>query len=515
MMAVSGAKTVDVVVVGGGIAGLVAADACARDGLSVLLLEEKPFSGGLVASAVLDGLRLDIGAEAFATREGSVSDLALDLGLTDLLVRPDPAGAWIRMPDKTVRIPRLGVLGIPGAPLARDVRAALGFRGAVRAWMDRLLPAAVGAKSATLGQLVRTRMGKRVVDRLVAPICLGIHSTHPDFLDIDAVAPSLREGLRRSGSLAGAVRERATTQRAGGAVMGIEGGLFVLTDALQARIASNGGEIVTEARVVGLGTAVSPSRRVRRSNWDVAHADAHGKIHHTEARGVVIAVPALPAQSLLRSVLTEPVSTSAGRLLLDAKTEDVTVVTLVVSSAALDAHPRGSGVIVAPAASGVRAKALTHSTSKWPWLAEVAGAGRHAVRLSYAGSQRPGSEFSVSPASGRRISASGESAVDKALIERALMDASTLLNVPLTADDLRASKITRWNDAVTPPSPEHRNLVEKWTKSVARLDKIALTGSWIAGTGLASVVPHAQAVADQLIASLAPAPKKPKEPVHE
>jgi len=500
---VQASPLIDVVVIGGGIAGLVAADNLTRAGLNVTLIEERPAVGGLVASADLDGLRLDVGAEAFATREGSVGDLAVDLGMADDLVRPNPVGAWIRMPTKTVRIPRLGVLGIPGKPLARDVRAAIGLKGALRASLDRVLPKGYAAKSATLGELVRKRMGQKVVDRLVAPICLGIHSTHPDSLDVDAVAPSLREGLRRTGSLVGAVKERATTQRAGGAVMGLSGGLWKLTEALQARIVRNGGSILTSARV----TSLAPAGRAQTALWQTSYRDTQGVVHAVRSRGVLIAVPALPAQMLLRENLTEPPSTSAGRLLMDAKTEDVTVVTLVVSSAALDAQPRGTGIIVAPGVAGVRAKALTHSSSKWPWLAALAGAGRHAIRLSYAGAQLPPAT-STSPTKTRTADAAdaamaaAREAGDAELIARALADASVLLGVELSETDLRASRITRWSDAVTPPSPAHRDLVGKWTKTVARLDRIGLTGSWIAGTGLASVIPHSQAAADQLAARL-------------
>ena len=483
---------VDVVVVGGGIAGLVAADACALAGLSVVIIEQRSSIGGLVASAELGGLRLDIGAEAFATREGSVSNLAIDLGLADSLVRPDPAGAWIRMPHKTVRIPRLGVLGVPGNPLARDVRAAIGLAGSLRASLDSVMPRGWGSRSATLGDLVRQRMGKKVLDRLVAPICLGIHSTHPDELDIDSVAPSLREGMRRTGSLAGAVRQRATTQRAGGAVMGIEGGLFKLADALQARIAASGGNVLTSSRV----TSLAPAGRTRASLWQVGYTNSEGVARAVRARGVIIAVPVREAQNLLREMLVEPQITSAGRTLLDAQTEDVTVVTLVVESTGLDAHPRGSGIIVAPGSPGVRAKALTHSTSKWPWLAAEAGAGHHAIRLSFAGSQLPAG------AVGAAGNTKATTEADAELVQRALADASVLLGVELTNDDLRDSKVTRWTDAVTPPSPAHRDLVGKWTKAVARLDRIALAGSWIAGTGLASVIPHSQAAADQLIAGL-------------
>ncbi len=481
----------DVVVVGGGIAGLVAADVCARAGLSVIVAEQRETVGGLVAAAELDGLLLDIGAEAFATREGSVSDLAIDLGLADTLVRPNPAGAWIRMPTKTVRIPLLGVLGIPGRPMSRDVRDAIGLSGSLRASLDSLMPKAWGARSATLGDLVRQRMGTKVLDRLVAPICLGIHSTHPNDLDIDSVAPSLREGMRRTGSLAGAVRERATTQRAGGAVMGIEGGLWKLTQALEARITRHSGEVLTSTRV----TSLAPAGRTLGPDWQVGYTDAAGASRTVRTRGVMIAVPVREAQNLLREMLVEPQITSAGRTLIDAQTEDVTVVTLVVTSAALDAHPRGTGIIVAPGSPGVRAKALTHSSAKWAWLANVAGAGHHAIRLSFAGAQRPAGAASTPKALAD---------ADSELVQRALADASVLLGVPLVATDLRASRVTRWTDAVTPPSPAHRDLVGKWTKAVARLERIGLAGSWIAGTGLASVIPHAQAAADQLIAGLEP-----------
>src|SRR5699024_8852284 len=59
----------------------------------------------------------------------------------------------------------------------------------------------------------------------------------------------------------------------------------------------------------------------------------------------------------------------------------VTIVTLVVRSDALDAAPRGTGVLTVPGSH--RAKALTHTTAKWPWVADEAGAGVHAVRVSF------------------------------------------------------------------------------------------------------------------------------------
>ena len=81
---------------------------------------------------------------------------------------------------------------------------------------------------------------------------------------------------------------------------------------------------------------------------------------------VVLAVPGPAAADLLGG---------AGISAPTTATSDVVLVTLVVDHAGLDAHPRGTGVLVSRHATGVTAKALTHATAKWAWLAERGRAG--------------------------------------------------------------------------------------------------------------------------------------------
>jgi oxygen-dependent protoporphyrinogen oxidase len=59
----------------------------------------------------------------------------------------------------------------------------------------------------------------------------------------------------------------------------------------------------------------------------------------------------------------------------------VRVATLALDAPDLDDAPRGSGVLVGAGVSGVAARALTHVTAKWPWLAEQTPL--QIVRLSY------------------------------------------------------------------------------------------------------------------------------------
>ena len=127
------------VVVGGGVAGLVAARRLALQGRTVVLLERSELLGGRVASGTVAGVAADTGAESFAVRGGVVRALVAELGLGDALVEPR-GSAWVALADRTVPLPSGGVLGIPGSPLAEDVRRVIDGRGAVRAYADRLVP---------------------------------------------------------------------------------------------------------------------------------------------------------------------------------------------------------------------------------------------------------------------------------------------------------------------------------------------------------------------------------------
>ena len=120
----------DVVVVGAGIAGLVAARDLAAGGLSVTLLEATDRLGGKVARHTVGGIELDAGAESFATRRGTVAALAAELGLEPAIVQPNPAGAWLQpATGAALPLPKTALLGIPGTPLAADVIAVVGMRG--------------------------------------------------------------------------------------------------------------------------------------------------------------------------------------------------------------------------------------------------------------------------------------------------------------------------------------------------------------------------------------------------
>ncbi len=213
-----------------------------------------------------------------------------------------------------------------------------------------------------------------------------------------------------------------------------------------------------------------PSPEWRLDAVMAGESDDEARAVTVDARYVVLAAPA-----------------EASRRLLDAASlgwsdasdwpapASVELVTLVLDAPALDAAPRGTGVLVAAGTPGVTAKALTHSTAKWSWLAELAG-GRHVVRLSYGRAGEP------NPLDGR---------TDAEVAALALADASTLLGTPLDGSALRASGRSAWRDALSQATIGQRDRVRALEDVLAAEPGIEATGSWVAGTGLASVIPHA------------------------
>jgi protoporphyrinogen/coproporphyrinogen III oxidase len=150
-------------------------------------------------------------------------------------------------------------------------------------------------------------------------------------------------------------------------------------------------------------------------------------------------------------VMAAPADPGAGRRIVLA--------TLVVDAPALDDAPRGTGLLVAAGATGITARALTHSTAKWEWLRERA-AGRHVLRLSY-------------------------DAEPQSLQATALHDASALLGVPLENSGVVDFARVEWlRPAASTP-----------------LDGVIMVGESVAGSGLAGVIRQAEAVAGELLAN--------------
>jgi squalene-associated FAD-dependent desaturase len=145
----SGARPLHVVVVGGGLAGISAALACADTGAAVTLLERRSRLGGLTWSWARDGITVDNGQHVFLRcctayldfldRIGSAGDVEVQDRLDLTVLRPRGGG----------RSPIAARLRRNGLPAPLHLAASLATYGHLR-WTDRLR---VGPAAAALGRL--------------------------------------------------------------------------------------------------------------------------------------------------------------------------------------------------------------------------------------------------------------------------------------------------------------------------------------------------------------------------
>lgn len=474
------------VVVGGGVAGLVAARDIAKIGVRVTVLEATDAAGGALAQVQVAGLTVDSGAESYATRGGHVAALVHDLGLDDQIVKPNPQGAWLRLPDAaggelTIPMPQGGVLGIPSNPFADDVRRALGWGGAWRAYLDRVMPVLAIGRVHNLGRLVEKRMGRTVLERLVWPVAGGVYSASPYDLEVDLAAPGLNKALTRAGSLSGAIALLRGDAKPGSAVSGLRGGMYRLVEALIESVETLGGELRTDARVATIESLAGlDADSLATPRWRTVLADGET----LDSDFLVLAAP----EAATRTLLSELPGSEPLREALDEVPDGpapIELVTLVLDAPALDTYPRGTGILVAPGSS-VRAKAMTHSDAKWSWLAERAaehGPHRHVIRLSY----------------GRQGDTDSTAALgDAELVAQALADASILFGTPLTAEQVVDAARTPWRGTVPVATIGHRQAVERVREAVELFEGLEVAGAWLSGTGLASVVPDAAAAASRV-----------------
>ncbi|WP_375388055.1 protoporphyrinogen/coproporphyrinogen oxidase [uncultured Amnibacterium sp.] len=437
------------VVIGGGVAGLVAARRLAVGGADVVLLEASDRLGGRVAAAEVGGIVVDGGAESFAVRGGAVLALVQRLGLGADVVGP-AGSAWVALADRTVPLPAGGLLGIPSSPLATDVRRVVDTRGSVRAYADRLLPLLKVGRYERLGPLVRGRMGDRVLERLVAPVVQNVYGADPDQVPVDAVAPGLNSAMTTAGTLSGAVLRLRAAAPPGSAAQTVVGGVHRVVEALVAEVAALGVDVRLGTPAIGVHPAPD--------DGPITVVTAREDL---EAGRVVLAADGAAALGLLGDAAPD-----VARLPLPVPAAS-TAVLLRVDDRRLDAAPRGTGVLRAAGRDDVRATALTHATAKWPWLAERAGPGSHVLRLAYRGTE----------------------AVPDATV---LADAAALLGIGRIDAVARAD--VRWSDSAPPLAPETRAIRAALART--RLPEgLALAGSWVAGTGLASVVAGAERAA--------------------
>ncbi len=451
------------VVVGGGVAGLVAARALAAAGDRVLLLEGSPVLGGKLRLAEVAGVTVDVGAEAMLNRRPEGVDLARGLGLP--VTHPAVLGSRILARGALRPLPR----SLMGVPLDIDDLAASGVlseSGLARARAEADLAAEDGlGGDLTIGDLVDRRFGPEVTDRLVEPLLGGVYAGSARSISARAALPQLVAMAGRGSVLSQAGDVVASYDAP--VFAGIEGGMGRLPGAL---VEAGGFEVRTGATVRGLSRTVE--------GWALVVGPTTGA-ERVAADRVVLAVPPAAAGRLL-----EEAAPAASREVGGIETASLAVVTLAVRAREAQAlERRGSGFLVPPV-EGRAIKAATFSFAKWDW---VRAAGRAAG---------PDGEdlLLLRTSLGRAGDAARLRASDEELVAASRADLAELVGLRAVPVD---AHVQRWGGGLPQYAPGHLERVERVRAALAGRPGLAVCGAAYDGVGVPAVVASAQrAVAD-------------------
>jgi phytoene dehydrogenase-like protein len=244
----------DVVVVGGGLAGLAAAAFAARAGLRIRVLERSAHLGGRARTRDQDGFLFNVGPHALY-RRGAGRAALRELGVAVRGAVPPNAGLAIREGS---------ALGLPVGPgsLLRTrllpARAKLQVASLLARLRRAVPPVAAGAS--VEDWLRATALRPEAADLLRAIVRVTTYAHDPARLDAAAALDQLRQGLT-------------------GGVLYLDGGWQTLVDGLRRAAEGAGAEIVADARAEAI--------EHRDGGFAVRTAGA-GRL---SARALILAVP--------------------------------------------------------------------------------------------------------------------------------------------------------------------------------------------------------------------------------
>jgi oxygen-dependent protoporphyrinogen oxidase len=473
--------SIDVVIVGGGIAGLAAAYELGRRGVTCVVLERSAEPGGVIVSEQIDGFTIDAGPDSLLIQKPEAIRLCEEIGLGERLVSTlPPRLAFIQRDGKLYPLPAASVLGIPTriGPFVRSglfswrAKARMGAEifvpprrpGSPRA-SEPTGPSGPDSSDESIGAFMTRRFGREATTYLAEPLLAGIHAGDVDRLSLRALFPRFADAEQEHGSLIRAFRRGTAKPSAAGAFKSLPGGLGELVRAIVGRLPAG----TIRANTVVTRTMRNPDGRGFRVESEAG--PAHG------CQALVLSTPAYVTASLLRDHDAE-LARHCGEIAYSS----VATVVLAFPREAVEHPLNGSGYVV-PRVEGSGILAATWLSSKWPHRAPE---GTVLLRTFLGGYRDP--EALEQP--------------DSELVSRSLSAIRPVLGVhgePLLA------RVYRFDRASAQHEVGHLDRVTRIDRILAAHPGLFLTGSGFRGVGIPDCVADARATAVNVADWLKPA----------
>lgn len=289
--------THDVVVVGGGIAGLTTAYHLHRAGVDAILVEASDAVGGCMRTEHRDGFLLEKGPFNVIVRDPAFQELLTELGDDVQVVSADPKARkrYIYRKNNVVLVPTNPV-ALFGSPL-------LSFGAKVRLLRGMLLSGRAGDSEYTIEEFAARRLGQEVADTMVSAVIAGVLAGDISKLSATACFPFIKDfdrkarspllfGLRKA--VFGKKGKKCKPKRKWRGLVSIDKGLGAVGDAIAARL---GDRVLTRMPVESVAREEGGYRLTCRAG--------DGESHTLGCRRLVMATPAAATGDLLAPLGSE------------------------------------------------------------------------------------------------------------------------------------------------------------------------------------------------------------------
>jgi oxygen-dependent protoporphyrinogen oxidase len=480
-----------VVIIGGGISGLGAAWSLREhqhqdhEDFEVVVIEGKERVGGNIRTELIDGFLIEGGPDCFISEKPWAMELCKRIGLGDALLATNSEfqKTFVLSGGVLHELPEGVILMVPTKILPLAFSSLITMRGKLRMALEYFVPRrSESSEEESLGDFVRRRLGKEVLEKIAEPLIAGIHAGDPETMSVKSSFPKFVEMEQEYGSLIKGMLKRMARLKKNGPgrakgeaaasgkrvtmFMTLKGGLSDLVDELAGRLTgTNHTRIMTGLKVTGV-SAEGPGYRVA---FDGNSGDSAGSAITADA--VIVAAPAYAAAALLEVLdaeLAERLKTipyaSTATISVAFKRSDVT-------------HPLNGFGFVVPGVEGRRIMAATWTSVKF---SHRAPSGSVLIRCFVGGARNAG-----------LITLPDEELV--AIVREELEDIMGIEAPPVL------SRVFRWVNSMPQYTIGHEERVGWITERVATHPGLYLTGSAYHGIGIADSVRYGEVVAKKAL----------------
>jgi oxygen-dependent protoporphyrinogen oxidase len=434
-------KSVNAVVIGAGISGLVTAYRLQKTGRTVALLETSDRVGGSIRSEWKEGFLLEYGPNTVLPNPALLT-LVEELGLQSELLFADPrAPRFVQWKGELLPLPMSASAFLKSKLLTPG--------GRLRILAEPLIARRRDPSEESLYNFSQRRLGREAADRLVSPFVSGVWAGDSRQLSAEGAFPRMVAAERSKGSLfRGLLAQKKKNGKSGPKGLlsfkdGIESLPRRIAEALGAAVDLNAGPI---------------SMQRKENQWQVT-----SDRQQFDADRIFLAQPAWAAAALMESTSNE-----AARALRDIPYASLAVLHLAIEQNAVEHLLNGFGYLIAPDENCEILGCLWNS-SLFPRRVPT---GQCLLTVFVGGSRFP---------------ASVEKS-DTALFESAFQNINPLLKFRKKP---RLLAITRYDRAIPQYTMGHKDRVGILLEIERRFPGIKFAGNYIGGISVGDVVTRA------------------------